>query len=169
VGDVKSADEAPVNTGQAHTSVGFLLSQLGFVMARRFRQTLAPLGLEPRQFLLMRLVAFNEGKSQHALGEALTIPPSRMVAIVDELEQRGLLERRADPRDRRRRALHLTTEGRRLFERALELAMAHEQRVSAPLQPLERELLIGLLQRLAADQQLTVGVHPDLTTDDASS
>jgi len=165
VSDVKPA-EGPVNIGEAPSSVGFLLSQLGFVMARRFQQVMAPLGLEPRQFLLMRLVAFNEGKTQQALGEALNIPASRMVAIVDELERRGLLERHPDPADRRVRRLYVTAEGRRLLQQALEVAMAHEQRVSAPLGPAEREQLLALLHRLADDQQITAGVHPDLTTPD---
>jgi DNA-binding MarR family transcriptional regulator len=183
VTDVKSAEDtladprhasidprdASIDPGHATSSVGFLLSQLGFVMARRFRECLAPLDLEPRQFLVMRLVAFNEGQSQQALCAALNIPASRMVAVVDELEGRGLVERRADPTDRRRRPLHLTPEGRQLLGRALQLAMAHEQRVSSPLQPEEREHLIALLQRLVADQQLTAGVHPDLTTEDTDA
>ncbi|MGH2879628.1 MAG: MarR family transcriptional regulator [Solirubrobacteraceae bacterium] len=55
------------------------------------------------------------GASQQAIGERLQIPPSRMVAFVDALEQRGLLERRANPEDRRARALYLTDEGRELL------------------------------------------------------
>jgi len=164
VSDVKPAEEARIDAGQAPASVGFLLSQLGFVMAKRFQQCLQPLDLEPKQFLVMRLVSFNEGQSQQALCGALNIPASRMVAVVDELERRGLLERRADPTDRRRRPLYLTPDGRRLLEQAVQLAMAHEQRVSAPLRPDEREQLLALLQRLAADQQLTAGVHPGLTS-----
>jgi DNA-binding MarR family transcriptional regulator len=165
--DVKPGED-PVTVGEAPSSVGFLLSQLGFVLARRFQQVMVPLGLEPRQFLLMRLVTFNEGKTQQALGEALNIPASRMVAIVDELEQRGLLERRPDPADRRVRRLYVTAEGRRLLDRALEAAMAHEQRVSAPLSPGERAQLLDLLHRLADDQEITAGVHPDLTTPDSA-
>jgi DNA-binding MarR family transcriptional regulator len=167
--DVKPAGEGSIDTGMAAGSVGFLLSQLGFVLSRRFHQVLAPINLEPPQFLLMRLVAFNEGKSQQALGEALNIPASRMVGIIDGLEQRGVLERRADPSDRRRRALYLTEEGRRLLGQAFELAMAHEMKVTSPLRPGEREVLLDLLQRLAADQKITVGVHPGLTTDHAQA
>ena len=43
------------------------------------------------------------------------MPPSRMVALVDELEQRGLVERRPHPSDRRVRALYLTAEGREML------------------------------------------------------
>src|SRR4051794_16396546 len=86
---------------RAPRSVGFLISQLGFFSSRRFMQALDPLGIGPKDFLLMRFVAASDGQSQHALAERLEIPPSRMVALVDHLEDMGLLERRPDPDDRR--------------------------------------------------------------------
>src|SRR5579884_1872367 len=93
-------------------SVGFLLSTLGYVVSRGFHEVLAPLDLEPRQFAVLRAVGWGEGQPQQALAHRLHIPPSRMVALVDELEERGLLERRAAPNDRRVRTLHVTTAGR---------------------------------------------------------
>src|SRR4051795_10061578 len=92
-------------------SVGFLLSQLGFTSSRCFADELKPLGIHPGEFALMRFVAASEGQSQQALAERLGIPPSRMVAKVDALEEAGLIERRPDPDDRRVRALHLTLKG----------------------------------------------------------
>ncbi len=151
----RDADDAPF-TG----SVGFLLSQLGYLTSRGFRQLLAPLGLEPRQFAMLRHISLDEGRSQHALGEALHIPPSRMVALVDDLEGRGLLERRLNPADRRTRALHLTAKGRRLLERAVQTAQAHEQRVCGGLTPAQRRELLRLLNTVARDLGLAVGVHP---------
>src|ERR1700761_4323290 len=59
-------------------SVGFTLSTTGYAVASRFRELLAPLGLEPREFALLRVVAAAEGHSQQAIGERLRIPPSRM-------------------------------------------------------------------------------------------
>ena len=90
---------------------------------RAFREILAPLELEPREFALLRAVAAAEGQSQQAIGERLQIPPSRMVAFVDALEERSLLERRHNPHDRRTRELHLTDAGRELLERAFALAV----------------------------------------------
>src|SRR5215207_8940636 len=91
----------------------FLLSQVGFHSSRLWRERMARLDLDPREVVLLRHVVAAEGQSQQALAEALQIPPSRMVALVDGLEQRGLLERRPIPGDRRVRALHLSREGRR--------------------------------------------------------
>jgi DNA-binding MarR family transcriptional regulator len=147
-------------------SAVFLLSKLGFDASRRFQEALRPVDLEPRQFGVLNVVALGEGKSQQALGEALQVPASRMVAIVDDLEERGLVERRRNPDDRRAHALYLTDEGRRVLDEGRRLAMENEQRFCAPLQPAEREQLLGLLRRLAADQDLPLGVHPGLVAPD---
>src|SRR4029078_525318 len=88
--------EEPV-ADRAPRSVGFLISQLGFFSSRRFTEALEPLGIGPRDFLLMRFVEASDGQSQQALADQLGIPPSRMVALVDHLGGRGLMEGRAPP------------------------------------------------------------------------
>jgi DNA-binding MarR family transcriptional regulator len=150
----------PAATRLRGPGAAFLLSQLGYHSSRLWQGRLAPLGLEPRQVMLLRHVAGDEGRSQQALGEALRIPPSRMVALVDGLEQRGLLRRRLDPNDRRVRTLHLTRDGRRLLAEVMEVSREHERQLCTGLQPAEREQLITLLNRLAAEQGLAEGVHP---------
>jgi DNA-binding MarR family transcriptional regulator len=143
-------------------SVGFTISSTGYAIARRFRQILAPLALEPREFALLRAVGACEGQSQQAIGERLQIPASRMVAFIDALEARGLLERRQNQADRRARALHLTEEGRRLLARAFALAAAHERDLCAELCDEEREQLLDLLQRVGERLGLPPGVHAAL-------
>src|ERR1700761_2397892 len=119
--------------GPAFRSLGFTLSTLGFAVSRGFHETLEPLGIEPRDFALLRAVAADEGRSQQAIGERLKIAPSRMVAFVDLLESRGLLERRLNADDRRTRALHLTDAGRDLLDRAFALAVAYERNLCGDL------------------------------------
>jgi DNA-binding MarR family transcriptional regulator len=138
----------------------FLLSQLGAHSGRRWTERLTPFGLDPRHVVLLRHVAAEEGRSQQALGEALGIPPSRMVALVDDLERRGLLERRPNPADRRVRALYLTDEGRKLLEEIMRISAEHERDLTKGLAPAEREQLIALLKRVAASLGLIEGVHP---------
>jgi DNA-binding MarR family transcriptional regulator len=140
-------------------AVAFLLSSVGYAVSRRFHQILAPLELEPREFALMRAVGAAEGQSQQAVAERLQIPPSRMVAFVDALEARGLLERRLNPQDRRARALHLTDDGRELMGRALLLAIGLERDVCADLTVAEREQLAGMLRRVGGQLGLPGGVH----------
>ena len=146
-------------------SVGFLISQLGFFSSKRFSQALEPLGIRPREFLLLRFVAASAGQSQQALADRLGVPPSRMVALVDELEERGLVERRPDPDDRRVRGLHLTGQGQRTLERAAEAAIEYETKLCAALDEDEREELIDLLHKIQEGQTELRGVHPGLSAE----
>jgi DNA-binding MarR family transcriptional regulator len=143
-------------------SVGFLISQLGFFSSRGFMEALAPVGIDPKEFLLIRFVAASEGQSQQALAERLGVPASRMVALVDHLEEEGLVERRAHPEDRRIRGLHLTTKGKGVLERAAKIAIDYETQLCAGINREEREQLIDLLQKLQAGQTELGGVHPGL-------
>jgi DNA-binding MarR family transcriptional regulator len=153
--------EPPV-AEQPPRSVGFLISQLGYFSSRGFMKALAPVGIGPREFLLMRFVDASQGQSQQALAERLGVPASRMVAMVDNLEDAGLVERRPDPEDRRVRGLHLTRKGRGALERAAKIAIDYETRLCAGIDREEREQLIDLLQKLQAGQTHLKGVHPGL-------
>jgi DNA-binding MarR family transcriptional regulator len=144
---------------QPARSVGFTISTTGYAISRRFRELLAPLGLEPRDFALLRGVAASEGVSQQAIGERMGVAASRMVAFVDGLEQRGLLERRQNPDDRRARALYLTPAGQELLGRAFAVAVEHEQRLCSELSAAEREQLLELLGRVGAQVGIPRGVH----------
>src|SRR5262245_25535197 len=140
-------------------SVGFRVSSTGYAVARGFRDLLAPLGLEPRAFAVLRAVSFAEGQSQQAIGERLKIPPSRMVAFLDALEERGLLERRQNPHDRRARELYLTANGRDLLHRAFAVAVGHERNLCADLSGEEREQLLSLLERVGDRLGVPADVH----------
>jgi DNA-binding MarR family transcriptional regulator len=153
-----SGDKAP-------SSLGFLLSQVGIYASRRFAQRIAALNIHPPLFRVLNVVDAAEGQSQQAIGEAIQAPPSRMVAIVDELEQRGLIERRPHPSDRRVHALYLTADGRRLLAKGREIAMEHEKELTRGMSAADRKQLIALLRKLVDNQGLGSGVHPGLSDD----
>jgi DNA-binding MarR family transcriptional regulator len=142
--------------------VAFMLSSLGYAISRGFHQTLEPLELEPGEFALLRAVAANEGESQNALAERLHISPSWMVAIVDDLERRELLERKPHARDRRIRNLHLTPGGKKLLRKALQEAQKFDRQVAEPLDDAELMELLELLDRIAVGIGLEPGAHPAL-------
>jgi DNA-binding MarR family transcriptional regulator len=142
----------------------FLLAQLGAHAARRFADRIAVLDLTPPQAGLLRAVARAPGQSQQALAAHLGTPPTRLVALVDGLEERGVLERRRNPADRRLHALHLTGAGEKLLGEIGRVAATHDAATLAALEPGEREVLRGLLARVAAEQGLTEGVHPGYRT-----
>jgi DNA-binding MarR family transcriptional regulator len=156
--------EPPV-PDQPPRSVGFLISQLGFFSSKRFAEALEPVGIGPREFLLLRFVAASGGQAQQALAQRLGVPPSRMVALIDDLEGRGLVERRPDPDDRRVRAVHMTRKGRQTLEHAAQVAVEYEQKLCSPLEQGERDELIDLLQKVQEGQTELRGVHPGLSSE----
>jgi DNA-binding MarR family transcriptional regulator len=132
----------------------FLLSKLGMGTGRLFAEAMAPLGLRPPQFGVLNVLDRLEGASQQALGERLGIDPSSMVGVIDDCEAAGLAERRRDPADRRRHAVYLTPLGRKTLATARRAALRLQEEVLAPLDAEERDTLLALLERLAAEGPL---------------
>jgi DNA-binding MarR family transcriptional regulator len=128
---------------------GFLLSWAGKRMAAEFAEALEPLGLQPRDFGVLNLLDAHPGITQHELGAGALVDPSSMVAVLDELEERGLAERRPHPSDRRKRCVHLTTAGRRLLNRARGVGGKTVAELLAPLSAGEVSELRRLLRKVA--------------------
>jgi DNA-binding MarR family transcriptional regulator len=160
---------APRNTQPAAASVGFMLSTLGHAISRRFHRALEPLELHPREFAVLRAVKANNGQSQQTLAERLHIPPSRIVAIVDELESRRLIERRPDPNDRRLWMLYTTRRGQTILDDAFNLVVQHERAISDALTAKERAQLLELLNRIAVTLDLPTDIHSALSDGDRRS
>jgi DNA-binding MarR family transcriptional regulator len=147
-------------TWHPQAGAAFLLAQLGAHAAEMFAQRIARLDLTPAQAGLLRLLAHVPGRSQRELADVLGMPPSRFVPFADDLERRGLLERRKNPRDRRLYALFLTETGAELCSRLRVEAAAHEEQICVALTPSEHQELTGMLRRLAQQQGLSPGIHP---------
>jgi DNA-binding MarR family transcriptional regulator len=141
-------------------SAAFLVAQVGAHAAARFAERLSALGLSPSHAGILRILAASPGLSQRALAGRLDILPSRLVALLDELEERGLLDRRDDPEDRRSYALHLSEPGRQALGQVGRVAREHQDALCAALTAPERDQLASLLGRIAGQQGLTAGVHP---------
>lgn len=145
--------EAPVTRGLA---VGMLNASLGYMLRRAqlavfadFGAALAELRLRPGQFAALMVIDCNRGVTQSEVCETLGIWRANFVAIIDDLEKRGLARRVSSPADRRSKALALTPAGQRVLARAAELQRAHETRVCGRLGPGGREQLLRLLGQLA--------------------
>ena len=138
----------------------FLLSQVGAHVAQRFAQRIAPLGITPPHSGILRALSESAGLSQQQLATRLNVHPSRLVALVDELESKGLAERRQSSEDRRTHALQLTDAGRKMIGEIGRVALKLQSELCAALSAQERETLGALLGRIAAEQGLVYGVHP---------
>jgi DNA-binding MarR family transcriptional regulator len=142
------------------TGVSFLLSQVGAHAAARFAELLAPLNLTPPHAGILHVMKQAGGLSQQELGQKLGMFPSRLVVVLDELEKRGLIERQDNPADRRSYALHLTQAGLEAWSQIGRIAHETQEALCASLDEAERAQLASFLTRIAAQQQLTPGVHP---------
>ena len=149
-----------MKTATQPRSSAFLLAQVGAHAAAKFAERLSALDLVPAHAGMLRIIQKSSGINQQALSSMLAMPPSRLVALVDELEGRGLVERRNDPEDRRAYALFLTRKGADVFEAIGKISRAHDDAICSALTEQERELLASLLGRIAEQQELTPGVHP---------
>lgn len=159
-GQARSGQARSGQAGRKRTDIAFLLAQLGAYAADRFGERAAALDFTRPQAGLLRLISREPGQSQQAVARRLGTPPSRLVALVDGLEQRGLIERRRDPGDRRNYALHPTAAGEQAMATLSQATLEHEQAISAPLTQAERAQLSKLLGKLAAAHGLVPGIHP---------
>ncbi len=147
--------ELDVQPGPAQAAPPWCLSRrIGFLLARGHIDCVAMAGevLEPglsgKHFGCMATIA-NEGPlNQQKLGDRLRVDRTTIVALVDELERRGLVTRRRNPEDRRAYALEATGEGRRWVKRTSAALARAESALLEGLEPAEREELIRLLQKL---------------------
>ncbi|HET9374900.1 MAG TPA: MarR family transcriptional regulator [Chthoniobacterales bacterium] len=138
----------------------FLLAQIGSHAAAKFAERLAPLKFTPPQAGILGVINRQKGISQQMLADLLGMFPSRLVLILDELEQAGLIGRRTSPTDRRIYALHLTARGKKALQAIVRVAREHEDALCAALDVSERAILTQLLSRIADEQQLRPGIHP---------
>ena len=106
------------------------------------------MGLSGMHFGALSIVDGLGPMSQQALGEYIGKDRTTIVAIVDELEHAGLVERRRNPADRRAYALEVTTKGHDWLARAKPALLAAEDGLLEPLDEAEREVLMELLQRV---------------------
>jgi DNA-binding MarR family transcriptional regulator len=148
-----------------HSEIGqnqpaFLLAQLGAHAAAQFAERLGVLELTPADAGILRLLRAEAGLSQQELAARLRIHPSRLVAILDNLQKRGFVERRPNLDDRRLYSLHLVQAGGEVLEKIGGVARKHQDALLSSISPEERNTLAALLLRIADQQGLVRGVHP---------
>ncbi|MDA1098829.1 MAG: MarR family transcriptional regulator [Proteobacteria bacterium] len=129
--------------------IGYNLRRAQTAVFQDFSKSLKDCNITPGQFGVLVVIQANSGLNQTRLGNALGIDRSTVVAVIDRLEKRGLVERAPAPTDRRSYALRLSDQGDALLRRARGLVEAHEKRIARDLSPTEQKQLNTLLSRLS--------------------
>lgn len=128
---------------------GYLLSRAHLRCHAAFQQALEPLQLTPKSFGALTVIAVRGPLSQTALGETTCIDRTTMVAVIDELEHAGYVERGRNSADRRMHSLEVTAAGQVALESAEEASARVHDEVLADLDTSERVQLAALLARVA--------------------
>jgi DNA-binding MarR family transcriptional regulator len=127
----------------------FLLGRLGFTVKKQAMQELENAGFSGYDYGVLAFVAERQGETQAAIADTLRLDRSQLVGLLDDLEGRGLVERRRDPKDRRRHTVTLTAEGKRQLTRVRSIVKRIDDEILAPLDEESREKLHELLYCLA--------------------
>jgi len=154
-GNYPSNDQEPLNTGIVHAlperflaDPAHLLGRLGREARRQFAQVLATWKLHPSHYGVLLLLEAIGQASQQYLAQTLTIDRANMVALLDVLQQRGFIERQADPLDRRRHAVKLTDIGHEEVQRIRQAKEELDKAFFVGLDHNEQEMLHQLLAKL---------------------
>ena len=131
--------------------------QVGHLLRRAHQRAsaifLAELGeaqaLTPTQFAALVKLGDLGAQSQNELGRLTAMDPATIQGVIRRLVARRLVERSADPGDRRRSRLRLTARGRSLVARTIPLGIKVSARTLAPLTAAEQRRFLKLLQKLA--------------------
>lgn len=144
--------EDAIDVGILSDLVGYHLRRATNVVVADFARALSDTGIRQVLFGVLSVVERNPGINQGSVGKGLGIQRANMVALVNELVERGLVDRRVSAEDRRAFALSLTDEGRRVYADCLARILAHEDEVLSGLETRERNRLIALLSRIEANE-----------------
>lgn len=126
----------------------FLLNRLGQRIREATEQVLKPYQLTGKHVGVMTIIHDRGSIQQNEIGLCMHIDRTTMVDVVDDLENKGLVERKDNPVDRRAYALVLTPKGKSILPRVQKLCVAAEGRFLSHLSPKDQREFVEILQKL---------------------
>jgi DNA-binding MarR family transcriptional regulator len=142
----RSAPQLPEELVASST---FLLKRLGFAAKERGMAAYEDVGVHPYHYAILLVLDAGSADTQGSIADALGYDRGQLVGLLDELEEKGLVERKRDPNDRRRHLVRMTPDGTRMLRRLRALSRRNEDEFLEPLDDSERAELHRLLLRLA--------------------
>jgi MarR family transcriptional regulator for hemolysin len=129
--------------------LSMLLNQAGYALTSRLSAALEEVGVSVRVYCVLAKAAEGE-YTQGQLAELAWMDKTTMVVTLDEMEARGLAERRHSPGDRRVRVIAITAEGRQVLGEADRIVQALYDELLAGVGPRQRDAFLAVLQQLVA-------------------
>jgi len=145
-------------------SSGFLLARLGMGFKTRAIARAEEAGFELYDYSVLAILAEGDRETQSTIAATMSLDPSRLVALLDSLEERALIVRQRDPHDRRRHVVSITAAGKQELVKLRALIREVEDEYFGPLDPEERRLFHKLLLRLAVKNDPTCAGDDDAQT-----
>src|SRR5436190_16014384 len=130
-------------------SATFLIKKLGFAAKEGSMKAYEGTGLHPYHHAILLVLDERSAETQGSIADSLGYDRGQLVGLLDELEERGLIERKRDPDDRRRQLVRLTPDGKRTLKELRALSKQLEDDFLEPLDAKDRAALHALLLRLA--------------------
>ncbi|MCW3492534.1 MarR family winged helix-turn-helix transcriptional regulator [Microbacterium sp. SSM24] len=137
------------STTRLDDDLSFLIARANALSIAAGNAALADFGLRVRSYSVLSMAAEAVGPSQREISDHLRLDPSQVVALVDDLQGRELVERRPDSRDRRANVVVATAAGRTLLAEARAAVLGAERALHSQLADDDRAVLVELLRRIA--------------------
>lgn len=148
-----STQAAPLPAGPPQElllSSTFLLKRLGWMITDRAHDALEPTGLTSQHYAVLSLLDEGMRETQGEIADTLGYDRSHLVGLLDELEDKGFVERRRDQADRRRQLVSLTAAGKAALAGLRAISKKVETEFLAPLDAGQRQTLHALLLQLTS-------------------
>ncbi len=129
-------------------NLGTMVADVSHLMRRAFDERARGIGLSRPQWRVLTMLRRHEGINQGGLADLVEVEPITLCRMVDRLQEAGLVERRANPADRRAWLLHLTDKARALLEEMRPMAVSLFDEAMSGLETAERAELFRMLERI---------------------
>jgi DNA-binding MarR family transcriptional regulator len=135
----------------APQSLGYRIKLLSMLLSRTFQERLEPYGLTPFHWVVLCCLWQEDGLATSSIGERLQQVGGTLTGVLDRMEERGLVRRERDMRDRRIWRIWLTQAGKELEQVLPPIALEIREQAMAGIAEADRELLSRLIDQAIAN------------------